>query len=122
MAKKGLDLSAVRAVSVSGQQHGTVYWAKGAGDRLEEVARTMGDESSPKGGVMGDAGLPSIPDSLAGCFAVENSPIWADGSTEEYAHELERTLGGAERLAALTGSRAHLRQGASQIMKVQSGQ
>lgn len=55
---------------------------------------------------------------LAGCFAVEDSPIWADGSTEEYAAELEGVMGGAARLAELTGSRAHLRQGAPQIMKV----
>ncbi len=34
MASLGLDLSAVRGVSVSGQQHGTVYWAKGAGRKL----------------------------------------------------------------------------------------
>lgn len=49
---------------------------------------------------------------------MEDSPIWADGSTEEYASELEEALGGAARLAELTGSRAHLRQGAPQIMKV----
>lgn len=60
----------------------------------------------------------SLAEALAGCFAVEDSPIWADGSTEEYASELEEALGGAARLAELTGSRAHLRQGAPQIMKV----
>jgi len=49
---------------------------------------------------------------------VEDSPIWADGSTEAYASELEEAMGGAARLAELTGSRAHLRQGAPQIMKV----
>lgn len=62
----------------------------------------------------------SLAEALAGCFAVEDSPIWADGSTEEYASELEEALGGAARLAGLTGSRAHLRQGAPQIMKVRS--
>ncbi|CAN0032042.1 unnamed protein product, partial [Laminaria digitata] len=55
---------------------------------------------------------------FSGCFAVEDSPIWADGSTERYAAELEKAMGGAARLAELTGSRAHLRQGAPQIMKV----
>ncbi len=52
---------------------------------------------------------------------MEDSPIWADGSTEAYASELEEAMGGAARLAELTGSRAHLRQGAPQIMKVLCG-
>ncbi|CAN0362169.1 unnamed protein product, partial [Hapterophycus canaliculatus] len=38
LAAMGLDLSAVRGVSVSGQQHGTVYWAKGAGEKLDAMA------------------------------------------------------------------------------------
>ncbi|CAN0542338.1 unnamed protein product, partial [Ectocarpus sp. 8 AP-2014] len=59
-----------------------------------------------------------LAEAFAGCFAVEDSPIWADGSTEKYASELEESMGGAARLAELTGSRAHLRQGAPQIMKV----
>lgn len=134
MKTAGLDLADVRAVSVSGQQHGTVYWAKGARDRLAAMA-TLPDEDDGPGGALGSGStgvdngaqgvsdrkaglLPSIPDALSGCFAVEHSPIWADGSTEDYAGELERKIGGADRLAALTGSRAHLRQGAPQIMKV----
>lgn len=66
----------------------------------------------------GRAEAPSLAEALSGCFAVEDSPIWADGSTEAYAAELEEAMGGAARLAQLTGSRAHLRQGAPQIMKV----
>lgn len=38
LADMGLDLSSVRGVSVSGQQHGTVYWAKGAGEKLQAMA------------------------------------------------------------------------------------
>lgn len=64
--------------------------------------------------------MENVAQALAGCFAVEHSPIWADGSTEAYASELERVMGGAARLAQLTGSRAHLRQGAPQILKVLS--
>ncbi|CAN0484876.1 unnamed protein product, partial [Hapterophycus canaliculatus] len=30
-------LARVRALSVSGQQHGTVFWKAGAGDRLEAL-------------------------------------------------------------------------------------
>ena len=160
MSRAGLDLSAVRAVSVSGQQHGTVYWAKGAQERLRAMAadsdshssdllsgqNSPGSSSSGSGGggvdsavggsggggigavavaekatstkaaaVPGGAGLV---EAFSGCFAVEDSPIWADGSTKKYAAELEEAMGGATRLAELTGSRAHLRQGAPQIMKV----
>ncbi|CAN0417590.1 unnamed protein product, partial [Ectocarpus sp. 12 AP-2014] len=111
-----IDLSAVRGVSVSGQQHGTVYWAKGSQKRLEGMAGALhGDESESNGGGGSDDGLA---EAFAGCFAVEDSPIWADGSTEKYASELEESMGGAARLAELTGSRAHLRQGAPQIMKI----
>ncbi|CBJ33890.1 conserved unknown protein [Ectocarpus siliculosus] len=113
-----IDLSTVRGVSVSGQQHGTVYWAKGSQKRLEGMAEAPhGDESKSNGGGGGgsDGGLA---EAFAGCFAVEDSPIWADGSTEKYASELEESMGGAARLAELTGSRAHLRQGAPQIMKI----
>lgn len=49
----GLDLSAVRGVSVSGQQHGTVYWAKGAGQKLEAMtapADAPGATASTPGG------------------------------------------------------------------------
>lgn len=163
MAGLGLHLSAIRAVSVSGQQHGTVYWAKGAGERLRAMAADAGaaegeqsarrpaaagaskDGSGGGGGRGGaavakatpavavavlptavptvetsDAAVPAgdLAEAFAGCFAVEDSPIWADGSTEEYARELEKKMGGSARLAELTGSRAHLRQGAPQIMKV----
>eukprot|EP00752_Nemacystus_decipiens_P002575 g2413.t1 len=114
MASMGLNLSAVRGISVSGQQHGTVYWAKGAGQKLESMA---GSGDADAGGDT-TAGEPDLAEALSGCFAVEDSPIWADGSTEEYASELEAALGGAARLAELTGSRAHLRQGAPQIMKI----
>lgn len=155
MSRAGLELSAVRAVSVSGQQHGTVYWAKGARERLRAMAedadpdssawlggksdrgsrgsgRNSGDGGHNGGGVggtaaaegavgAGGAAVPAVGglvEAFSGCFAVEDSPIWADGSTEKYAAELEEAMGGAARLAELTGSRAHLRQGAPQIMKV----
>lgn len=164
-------------MSISGQQHGTVYWAKGAGETLlamsadatdgsrpssvsgspgfpgkaggrgKTLARTnvVGADTEPGAGAAGVVATASaatltvsptaegvgaakgtapreegLAEAFAGCFAVEDSPIWADGSTEEYAAELEERMGGAARLAELTGSRAHLRQGAPQIMKVGS--
>lgn len=147
LAIAGYDFSAIRAVSVSGQQHGTVYWAKGAGEKLQAMANiktidgnspdgTRPDGSSLSGDKMDNPvvttprnaatgftlGVPdgTIAEAFSDCFAVKHTPIWADGSTEEYAAELEEKMGGADRLAELTGSRAHLRQGGPQIMKVRS--
>ncbi|CAM9344138.1 unnamed protein product [Scytosiphon promiscuus] len=114
-AAMGIDLSAVRGVSVSGQQHGTVYWAKGAEEKLKAMA---GDAAGPGDSEQAEGDEVGLAEAFAGCFAVEDSPIWADGSTEHYASELEESMGGAARLAELTGSRAHLRQGAPQIMKI----
>lgn len=179
MASVGLDLSEVRAVSVSGQQHGTVYWAKGAEKKLQAMSSAKGEISNgslPASGTASEAGktaetvgsrtdsssgggshmkverrydgggrgeegeggtmeagstavaakvqtapsetVAGLAEAFSGCFSVEDSPIWADGSTAEYAADLEERMGGAARLAELTGSRAHLRQGAPQIMKV----
>lgn len=128
MSEAGISLSAVKSISVSGQQHGTVYWARGAGERLTEMAGrdqpqqgagsttvAASQEEQEKGVGVRDI---SVAEALSSCFAVEDSPIWADGSTEQYAAELESVMGGAAKLAELTGSRAHLRQGAPQIMKV----
>lgn len=39
----GVDFAAVRAVSGAGQQHGSVYWRRGAGDTL---ARAQPDRSA----------------------------------------------------------------------------
>ncbi|CAM9333617.1 unnamed protein product [Pylaiella littoralis] len=123
MASIGLDLSSVRGLSVSGQQHGTVYWAEGAGEKLDAMAADAGADAGAAGAALSDEGVvgskvETIAEVFAGCFAVADSPIWADGSTEAFASELEGAMGGAARLAELTGSRAHLRQGAPQIMKI----
>jgi hypothetical protein len=51
--------------SGSAQQHGSVYWAKGAGAVLEGL-----DASK------------TLAENLVGQFALEECPIWADSSTE----------------------------------------
>ncbi|MGH0159173.1 UNVERIFIED_CONTAM: hypothetical protein FKN15_036342 [Acipenser sinensis] len=43
------------------------------------------------------------------CFAVTDSPVWMDSSTTEQCQHLEQALGGAQRLADITGSRAYER-------------
>ena len=78
----------VKGVSGSGQQHGSVYLRTGA----EATMR----------GVKPNTALAA---QVASMFSVEESPIWADSSTTKQCQALEAALGGAQAVAALTGSR-----------------
>ena len=80
------DLRRVAAVSGSAQQHGSVYWARGAGAALAAL--------DPAG---------SLATQLAGAFAAPESPVWMDSSSAAQCREVEAAMGGPLRLAALTG-------------------
>jgi xylulokinase len=100
LASSGLDLSQIRAITGSGQQHGSVYLADGAGAVLRGL----------------DPGRPLI-DQLAGVFSSSVSPIWMDCSTTAECAALTAAVGGDAALAQLTGSRAYERFTAAQIRK-----
>uniref|UniRef100_A0A3Q3QT43 Xylulose kinase n=1 Tax=Monopterus albus TaxID=43700 RepID=A0A3Q3QT43_MONAL len=90
MKRVGFDFSRVRALSGSGQQHGSVYWRKGASQTLNQL----------------------IPDQklhrlLRDSFSVCDAPVWMDSSSGPQCLHLEAAAGGALRLAELTGSRAY---------------
>eukprot|EP00940_MAST-03C_sp_MAST-3C-sp2_P000950 g950.t1 len=89
----------VRAISGSGQQHGSVYWAKGS-------ARLLGSLDSTQ----------SLAAQLN--FAFEKSPVWMDSSTSTQCQHLEMCLGGAFETAKLTGSSAYERFTGPQIAKL----
>ncbi|KAK2854586.1 hypothetical protein Q7C36_006455 [Tachysurus vachellii] len=101
MKTAGFDFSRVKAISGSGQQHGSVYWKKGARKTLQCL----------------DPGryLHSL---LQNSFAVQDSPVWMDSSTAEQCKSLECAVGGAQQLANITGSRAYERFTANQIAKI----
>lgn len=82
--------SQVAAISGSGQQHGSVYWRTGAASALAKLAK--GATVSQQLGA-------------AKAFALDEAPIWADSSTKEQCVALEKSLGGPQAVAALTGSR-----------------
>ncbi len=83
----GLDLSAVRALAVSGQQHGSVYLNAEAEARLAALRPDR-----------------PLAEQLEGIFARATAPIWMDVSTGDECAEIRAALGGAAAAAAVTGS------------------
>lgn len=84
---EGVDLSAVRALALSGQQHGSVYLR----DTAPAALAGLRPETSPAA-------------QLKGIFSRATAPIWMDSSTSEECAEIRAALGGAAAAAATTGS------------------
>eukprot|EP01119_Soliformovum_irregulare_P022612 TRINITY_DN7786_c0_g1_i2.p1 TRINITY_DN7786_c0_g1~~TRINITY_DN7786_c0_g1_i2.p1 ORF type:complete len:530 (-),score=144.35 TRINITY_DN7786_c0_g1_i2:80-1450(-) len=101
MKEKNAPFKKIKAISGSGQQHGSVYWKKGAFDKLKQV-----DSSKP------------LTEQSQDWFSVKNSPIWMDSSTTLECHELEEFFGGPQRVADVTGSIAYERFTINQIRKI----
>uniref|UniRef100_A0AAX7V9E1 Xylulose kinase n=1 Tax=Astatotilapia calliptera TaxID=8154 RepID=A0AAX7V9E1_ASTCA len=101
MKRAGLDFSRVRALSGSGQQHGSVFWRRGASETLKHL--------DP------DQDLHQL---LQDSFSVSDSPVWMDSSSTQQCEDLQAAAGGALRLAEITGSRAYERFTGNQIAKL----
>uniref|UniRef100_A0A1A8BZH4 Xylulose kinase n=1 Tax=Nothobranchius kadleci TaxID=1051664 RepID=A0A1A8BZH4_NOTKA len=101
MKTEGFDFSRVRALSGSGQQHGSVFWRTGASQTLAHLHP--------------DQNLHQL---LQDSFSVLDSPVWMDSSTSYQCQNLEVATGGALRLAQVTGSRAYERFTGNQICKL----
>lgn len=100
LAEAGLDLSSIRAVTGSAQQHGSVYLSDGAAATLRALdpARPLADQIGP-------------------VLSRGVAPVWMDSSTTAECASLTSALGGDAALARLTGSRAYERFTAAQIRK-----
>ena len=97
----GIDFTQVRAISGSGQQHGSVFWTTGALKVLQSLNPAV-----------------LLHKQLDQCFALRESPVWMDSSTTAECGSLERSVGGQKELAEITGSRAYERFTGSQIIKI----
>ncbi|XP_014662344.1 PREDICTED: xylulose kinase-like [Priapulus caudatus] len=101
MKRSGVDFARIAAVSGTGQQHGSVYWAK-------EARATLQNLKAEK----------TLHDQLSASFSIPDSPLWMDSSTDKWCRRLESQLGGAQRLAFITGSSAQTRLTGNQIAKL----
>jgi xylulokinase len=91
LKEKGTPFQRIKGVSGAGQQHGSVYWNKTG----EELLRNLKPEET-------------LVDQLAKtAFAHPFSPNWQDGSTQKECDKFDAELGSAEKLAQITGSKAH---------------
>lgn len=113
MHSSGFPFSRVAAVSGCGQQHGSVYWGRGAGHVLASLDPATPLAGQLKVGVAGEVGRQpqeledGCPAPSQGCFSLAASPVWMDSSTRAQCRGLEQFCSGAMELAGRTGSRAY---------------
>ena len=99
----GLEFSSVAAISGAGQQHGSVFWRRGAAEILSSCQPDK-----------------FLHQQLSSAFSVQDSPVWMDSSTTLQCRQLEEAVGGPARLSEITGSRAYERFTGSQIGKLRA--
>lgn len=100
LSQGGVPPAEIRAVSGSGQQHGSVYLGRGAMAALGRLDPARGPE-----------------DQVNPLLSRPTSPIWMDSSTTRECEEIQAAFGEPTRLAEATGSIAFERFTGPQIRK-----
>ncbi len=98
--EENVDLSSIKAITGSGQQHGTVY----LNDKFEEQLKNLNPDKGLK-------------QQLSDVFSRETAPIWMDSSTNKQCQEIREALGGKKKTIELTGSDTFERFSGPQIRK-----
>jgi len=100
LSESDIDLCNIKAISGSGQQHGSVWLNYSAKTSLSSLCPSL-----------------KLSEQLKNIFSMPNGPIWMDSSTGKYCRGLESVIGGPKELARITGSRAFERFTGNQIAK-----
>ena len=100
MVSENIDFSQIKAVSGSGQQHGSVYLKANFNEALQ--------------GLTGQSDLKT---QLTNCLSRLSSPIWMDSSTSKECAEIAHAVGGNEIVCLKSGSVAVERFTGPQIRK-----
>lgn len=101
MKQDNFPFHQVKGISGSGMQHGSIYWSQEANNLLQNL-----DSSE------------NLSSQLNNAFTNLNSPNWQDHSTGKEIKDFEIVAGGADKLAQITGSKAHYRFTGLQIRKM----
>jgi xylulokinase len=92
LKENGTSFASIKGISGAGQQHGSVFWSAASEGILANLKseKTLVEQLSPGG------------------FSHPWSPNWQDASTQKECDEFDAALeGGEEKLAQVTGSKAH---------------
>lgn len=100
MKHEGVPLNQIKAISGSGQQHGSVYLNQRASHALSNLNASK-----------------TLVENLTDIFSRKTSPIWMDSSTRPECDEICDTLGGLQATAEITGSTTFERFTGPQIRK-----